>query len=561
MCIRDRELVKPPIIVIGSHVDVAKSQGKQMLSEALNELPHLNTSITVDCTRKSSPGLTEISTQISTYSKKHRQLFSVSAQIHFLNRLLQEKFKDRIACQLSEISDSIAHEDNAMLRKNELLPIETSSLSEQLSKLSEHGQVLYFKDSKSITDSWIVLKKEVLLSEVNGSIFAPKEFESVYKDFGSTGVIALSKIEEVFPQYDPQMLMSFMTLLDFCHEIGESEISIISSKQSESENNERERYYVFPALVSIEHPTEDCQSILSKSYKFGWCLHCKRNAFLTSRFLHVLLLRLAFTYALPAASPPTEEHSLGVERRQCNVWKNGIHWLNMDGVEAIVEVVEQNTAVVVVMGCLERCQVRCIQLRSAVIETILSAKEQFSGSVDVEESFLHPDELTVYPLKDVKSLYTFPISALAKAISERGEALTNKIGQRQEMIKIDTLLYFEPYTCLSEGMIANLIKESDTNKEISDNFLRECAKVAHPKLTHLKEILLLPEHNSEYVTAVEERRDQFSNDSTHKCFHVFTTWKKFTKTPTYRGLREALDNYSIFRGRNPLVSDMICYFE
>ena len=82
--------------------------------------------------------------------------------------------------------------------------------------------------------------------------------------------------------------------------------------------------------------------------------------------------------------------------------------------------------------------------------------------------------------------------------------------------------------------------------------LYDCAKVAHPKLDELKKILLLPQHDAEYATAVEERRDQFCNSPTHKCFHVFKTWKKFTENPTYNGLREAMDKYSIFRGRNPL---------
>ncbi len=92
----------PPVIVIGSHYDVAKQQGKETLSQALSELPHLNVSITLDCTRKSSSGLTEISDQISAHSKNHHESFNVSAQLHFLNRLLQNKFEEEIACRLTK---------------------------------------------------------------------------------------------------------------------------------------------------------------------------------------------------------------------------------------------------------------------------------------------------------------------------------------------------------------------------------------------------------------------------------------------------------------------------
>ena len=172
----------------------------------------------------------------------------------------------------------------------------------------------------------------------------------------------------------------------------------------------------------------------------------------------------------------------------------------------------------------------------------------------MEEALMHPDELRNYPLNNVKSLYTFPLSTLASAIVEKGKALTNKIGPNQRKIAIASLLYFEPYTCFSDELITRLTEAQTEDHEVSEDFLRDCAKVAHPKTVQLKEILLLPEHDSEYVTAVDECHDQFSNNPTHKCFHVFNTWKKYTKNSTYKELREALDKYSIFRGRNPLVS-------
>ena len=565
-----QELEKPTVIVIGSHLDVARSQGEQTLSQALCELPHLNISITLDCTRKSSPGLTEVGAYISTHSKQRQTQFSISAQAHFLNRLIQDEFKDKVACQLHEISTAIAHESNDELIRNSLLPSEIDSLSKQLSNLSEYGHILYFKDSKDLSHSWIVLKKEMLLSELNGSIFAPKEFKSVHKDLSSTGVVALSEVKQNFPRYDHQMLMSFMKLLDFCHQIDESEISLIIGERPQTEQSEcsvtsavhineseiiKEVYYFFPALVSTERPISNCQTILDKCYKFGWCLLCKRNM-LTSRFLHVLLLRLAFRYALPNTSPPSEDTTLRVERRQCNVWKNGIHWQNDDGVETIVEVVEQNTAVILLMGCLEGSEIKYLQLRSAIIECILSTKKQYSEAVDSEECFLHPKELTQYPLNNVKDLYNFPFHTLSNAIVKRKNALTNKIGRRQEMITIDELFHFEPYTCLSEELISLLIENSDTDEEVSDDFLRNCARVAHPKVALLKKIFLSPEQDCEYNTALMSPRDQYSDDPTHKSFLIFITWKKFKENPSYKEFRNVLDSYSVFSGRSALMSEL-----
>ena len=213
---------------------------------------------------------------------------------------------------------------------------------------------------------------------------------------------------------------------------------------------------------------------------------------------------------------------------------------------------EQNTAVVVVMGCLEGSQIKCIQQRSAVIQTILLAKEKYSAAVDAEEFILHPDELVSYPLGEVKSLLKFPLTELKTAINIREPALTCKTECKQDIEFIDTLLFFEPYTCFTIEIIIKLIEEIKQLEDSDDDFLRECAKVAHPKWEYLKDILVPPEHDCEYNMAVKEAGDQYSDDPTHKCYHVFKTWQKSTPNPTYRGLREALDSFSIFRGRYPL---------
>ena len=546
-CTRSSQI--PSIILIGSHADVAKASGQQNF---VSKLPHLSTNVTVtlDCTRKSSQGLNKICSFISTLSKRHHQQFNVSAQTHFMYRLLKQNFKDRVACKFSEILCMISQEENNALKKNGLLPTECELISQHLSIFNKQGQLMFLKNTSDIANSWIIFKKEVLLSEVNATIFAPEHFESIYKDFGSTGTVALSRVKQAFPRYDPDMLMSFMTHLDFCYKLEEADLAIIGCGQYEADT-----CYFFPALVNINCPMKNCQTITANSYKFGWCLQCTSGHYLTSRFLHVLLLRLAFNFALPSNSfSHRESHPLGVEHRQCNIWKNGIHWQRTNDVEVIVEVVEQSTAVLMIIGCSEGSEIKCIQQRSAVIRTILSIKDKFCKVTEVKESLLHLEELTKYPLNEVISLYTFPLSSLARAIQERGRALTHKIGPDQRRVKVEQLLHFEPYTCFTDEIIKTLAEESNIDKEVSDVLLRDCARIAHPNLAKLKEILLLPEHDCEYVTAVKEVPDQYSDDPTHKCFHVFKTWTKFAEDQTYKGLKEALDKYSIFCGRNPLVS-------
>ena len=188
-----------------------------------------------------------------------------------------------------------------------------------------------------------------------------------------------------------------MSHLEFCQQIAESEALLISKGRLGGSRQLSEPFYFFQALVSADRPEESCKSIEQTHYKCGWSLQCIRHdLFLSPRFLHVLLLRLAFSFAL-ASETSEEDEASPVLQRRCNVWKAGIHWQNRDGVEAIVEVVEQNTAVIVKMGCLKRREMACVGLRSEVIRTILDAEERFCGAVKLRESLIHPAELSSYP--------------------------------------------------------------------------------------------------------------------------------------------------------------------
>ena len=121
-----------------------------------------------------------------------------------------------------------------------------------------------------------------------------------------------------------------------------------------TDDESSESYYFFPALVRVQHPTDVWLSSGPEYYQCGWCLQCsKEGQYLTPWFLHMLLLRLAFSFALAPDSTQQDEAS-PVLRRRCAIWKNGIQWLGQTGVETIVEVSEQNKLVLLLMSCPER---------------------------------------------------------------------------------------------------------------------------------------------------------------------------------------------------------------
>jgi len=119
-----------------------------------------------------------------------------------------------------------------------------------------------------------------------------------------------------------------------------------------SSSSSSEPYFFFPHLVSVECPQEVWRLDAQFDYQCGWLLWCSEaHHFFTARFLQVILLRLAFTFALNLQTQ--NQSNQPTVQRHCSVWKNGISWLNRDGIETLVEVRDQNKAAIVMMRCIE----------------------------------------------------------------------------------------------------------------------------------------------------------------------------------------------------------------
>ena len=188
---------------------------------------------------------------------------------------------------------------------------------------------------------------------------------------------------------------------------------------------------------------------------------------------------------------------------------------------------------------------------------ILSTVKQFCGAVELKEYIIHPEELTSYPLRNISDLFKYSINRLASAIKERKEVITVKVREHFKTIEIDELLYFEPYTCLSDKLIALLHSDHDPhlNQPILDSFLLDFATSVHLKQSKLKDILSV--NKSELAGAVAQCDEQYKADKRHQHFLLLRTWRDGNENTIYDGLRKLLDSFSIFCGRNPLVSNVI----
>lgn len=192
-------------------------------------------------------------------------------------------------------------------------------------------------------------------------------------------------------------------------------------KLSHKPSHNFDKYLFFPCLISPEQPRKDMWSKDSVfEYYFGWCLQCTNEHFFSLRFLQTLLLRLSFSFAVSKSTNGT------CEQLECTLWKNGVRWLNLNGIETIVEVVEYRKALVVLIRAKRDSIMSGLHLRSAIIRKILDTKQEYCSQTSVAEFYIHPDHLKArhgYPVinRPISELTRYDAGLVATAFCNRCE--------------------------------------------------------------------------------------------------------------------------------------------
>ncbi len=157
-----------------------------------------------------------------------------------------------------------------------------------------------------------------------------------------------------------------------------------------------DQFLFFPGLVNSGQPSGGMW-LRDESFVFysGWCLESAQpHKFFTPRFLQTLILRLAFGFAVSRRrSNGAVTSTLALFSRECTIWKNGLRWLNLDGVETFVELVEDGRALLLLMRAKTGSELRGVNLRSALIRKILDTKEECCPGVPTTEYLIHPKHL------------------------------------------------------------------------------------------------------------------------------------------------------------------------
>ena len=568
----------PHVIVIGSHVDevilIQLSHTKDTFVKAIKNFKSSEFEcfdpVFLDCRKADTKDMKTLRSKLKKSCLKLKQFVEVDCRCHILFANLLKwfptdkvvKVKDLLHCikeSIESTSDyptmrrraytvaarrhirSLTYSSNSDSSEF-LLPVYVQPLFDLLKSLHTGGHILLL-EGETEEDSWIVMNQDALFKSVNGILFAPKDFEHHLELESNTGVVPLTILQKLFPDLDFGMVKQFLILHEFCHKIEDNETlklihgsNELMDKMKSSTHN---IYYFFPGFVQSEKPMNVWDTPKESPYSFscGWTLQCQSKQFFDTRFLHVLLLRLTFTFVACISE-------ISMFKRQCNIWKNGIHWGTRNGVEVMVELREDKTLLLVLVRCFKDQELEAIKLRTAVLKKIWETKCEFCLKVNVDEYLLHPNCLSNTSLQG-HEIYQVSIKEIAQTVIDGKPCVI--CPSNNKPLPLDTLLYYEPYSRMDKEHVRLFFTKENTNDTISSEILYSLSAFLHPVYQHLIKVLNIPE------TELGFHRDKWRDQPVQLLHHLFESWRSRREKPTFQTLRSEFDEYSIFFGRDPQV--------
>ena len=538
------------LVIVGSHTDKIPSKEIMEKSRFLQSISRhhsldnisLAGQVMLDCRYAESPSMSQLRSILSQSCQALRSSEKMTVTHHCFLLFLFDKFRSQTAIVLSEAA-AVLKQSEQSKNYTYLNSMVESNLIEVCESLNKRGDILFMKNNEQPENSWIIFDKGILLATVNGVIFAPEGFKEHANISTSTGVVPQSTLTSLFPNLDTKMISQFLCHLEFCQEIKDPEIlELLHANTSSSRSDEK--FFFFPGLVDLRVPTNVWLPNSQFAYYSGWLLQCTlRDQFFSSRFLQVLLLRLAYGLVfLPSDRKPSSDPAL--PQRSCCVWKRGICWSNQSGIEVIVEVVDQKCIVVMIRALKQiESQVKLISVRSQIIQRVLDTKRDLCPKVNVTEALLHPEVVNSYPL-DLTKVRQIKMSTIADAVIEAKVGVHDSTDQMVDLR--GGLLYFEPYAGMDKSTLDELFKEE--NKIIpKDDFLYDVAKDMHKNTEYVIELF------KPCPIRLANLMDRAPPGDVHKLVRVFQLWREENNdNGTIYNLRQKFDQFSIFAGRNPL---------
>ena len=541
---------KAPLIIVGSHADLVEESAeadrkKQTISQAVQKYASFDliTVIPMDCRYSNTAGMKLLRRSVGTTCNSLKSKLSVSLNSHMFHIYLIEKHSSELALTLekfqTELETAIQQQSKRHKEVLPFIPTTIPRLVEICVQLSDKGHILFLLNETSPEKSFIIIDKTVLLAEINGTMFAPRDFKEHCQLATSTGVVPQAKLVEHFKKYNVEMLLTILSYLELAVPISDAEVFKLIKKHLTSTGqavNYEERFVFCPALITLTVPSDVFKHLPKLDYHFGWILSCTAvDHFFNPRFLHVLILRLALTFGLT----PKLAVDLPSLQRGCSVWKTGVCWCTHHGAKVLVEVVDKKQVVVFVQA--HDVSAAILELQFSAMQRVKDTVSEFCPKI-VTKEFLVPRTDVTYPLTTTTH---YSIGSIAHSIAHQHPCVVSTTNTVALPVKVSDLLPVEVYANLGKNILQALFNENDPvhDKTVSDRFLSALSSV-WSKNSKLVDIV---------YSAIDKRTDIIDQTSGINLDLVLKSWRDGSDG-TYRSLRQILDRFSIFTGNSLLVS-------
>ena len=464
---------KLSFVIVGSHPDLLTSN---QLSKRKNLLQKFSATIqseffVLDCRKTRSKDMVNFQKQVSVQAS-HSTKYNLSREASLLLGLLEKDFGNVSACSLDTI---LAHVKDCGV----CLPNDAKGIASILSELHDIG-ILLLLGNQNHKDCYVILEVSKLTNEVHKLLFSDTTTSVKSSDTFNIGILPDSVLREILPPYITKQCLSY---LQYCQEIKPAEIEyfpqrrdidippeleqqsditpsqqrdigllkhkhhssrhgipMLSCREDFSERrlntdtsqplDTPQSFAFFPALCKLGKGTIEWCTPPDQAYTIAWLAQCTDPFdFFSTRFFHVLILRLIFTFTLtvPTQKQISTEHA--PFQRRCTMWKTGVQWSMTEGVECMVEIVKGNKGVVVITKSVKDRAENCANVFTKIVNCVMNAKAEFCHTIKPSFFILDSTNEADYFNKDNQ----FAMSDVEKALKQpsKHDVILSISGKRQ----------------------------------------------------------------------------------------------------------------------------------
>ena len=419
------------IIVVGTHADQLEDQKKiDLLRKQLSKIA-LRAMKQLTFIQFTALNVTSFSKELYDFMSLLHNIIddvrmkcpAISLNCHLMYAFLNYKVpENQDAISLSQLVTLLDQEDP------KCLPTEAAEVSKLLKTLSEKGFIVFF--DTNLADGWIVLRQDILLEKVNGVLFAPADFPEHIPIASNTGVIPISVLKSLFPQYNLDMITQFLIRFELCQPIA------LAPHDTTHERPPRPDLF-FPPLVRSRKP--DDVTIPSDAFCWQMCTTSINQSF-SPRFLHVLVRRIADQFPLPTRDvcldPDLQQYN-----RRCTVWIRGISWRSEEGFTTVIEMKEDFRCLQCAVSTYDKKDTNYSHLVASVINVISKTCDEFCPSVSRVESITCPPEAAsdqIAATVECEVLKKILVNKSAQVIDSTGgkDVIVNKWKEKEPQLPI-----------------------------------------------------------------------------------------------------------------------------